>query len=95
MVPDLLPSVGDQIRTHQEVHSGSRAGGRGSTEGGGACVDDLPLTLTVTELAAALRCSRGLAYELVRSGAISSVRLGRAIRVPRAALLDFLERSVG
>jgi excisionase family DNA binding protein len=45
--------------------------------------------LKVTEVAADLRVGRNQAYELVRSGRIRSVRIGRAIRVPREALESF------
>lgn len=44
------------------------------------------LTLTVPEVAALLRISRSSAYGAVRSGQIPSLRFGRSIRVPRAAL---------
>ncbi|MCY4639491.1 MAG: helix-turn-helix domain-containing protein [Chloroflexi bacterium] len=52
--------------------------------------DDAVL-LTVREAAAFLRISRNLAYELVARGEIPAVRLGRVIRVPRAALDRWLE----
>jgi excisionase family DNA binding protein len=45
--------------------------------------------LKVEEIAAALRCGRNQAYELVKSGAIRSVRIGRAIRGTREALEEF------
>jgi excisionase family DNA binding protein len=51
---------------------------------------NLPLVLTVEEAAEALRISRGSAYELVRTGVLPHVRLGRTIRVPRHLLLTFL-----
>jgi excisionase family DNA binding protein len=34
-------------------------------------------------------------YELVRSGRIKSIRLGRKILVPRSELEDWLEREAG
>jgi excisionase family DNA binding protein len=43
-------------------------------------------TYTVEEAASILRISRGSAYEAVRQGEIPSVKIGRCIRVPRAAL---------
>jgi excisionase family DNA binding protein len=49
-----------------------------------------PLTLTVDEVAALLRISRGAAYEAVRQGTIPALRLGRRILVPVAALLRLL-----
>jgi len=42
--------------------------------------------LTVEEAAEILKVSRGTAYEAVRTGEIPSVRVGRCIRIPRAAL---------
>lgn len=51
---------------------------------------DLPLVLTVEETARVLRVSRGACYELVRTGRVPAVRLGRTLRIPRAALLALL-----
>ena len=42
--------------------------------------------LTVTEVAEALRISRGLAYRAVRRGDIPCVRVGHLVRVPAAWL---------
>lgn len=53
------------------------------------------LTLTVPEVAALLRISRGSAYEAVRTGQIPSLRFGRVIRVPRHALEHLLEGQEG
>ncbi len=46
--------------------------------------------LTVPETAKLLRISRNLAYELIAQGGIPAIRLGRIIRVPRAALDEWL-----
>nr|CUV20553.1 protein of unknown function [Ralstonia solanacearum] len=48
------------------------------------------LALTVDEAAACLGISRPTAYEGVRTGQIPSVRIGRRILVPRAALEQML-----
>ena len=48
--------------------------------------DDLPLFLTVPQAAAVLGIGRNTAYDMVRCGRIRSVRLGRQIRIPKAAL---------
>jgi excisionase family DNA binding protein len=48
-----------------------------------------PEILKVREVAASLRCGKNQAYELIRSGAIRSVRIGRAIRVTPEALEEF------
>ncbi len=47
---------------------------------------DQDLILTVEEAAGMLRISRGLAYEMVRTGRLPSIRLGRRLLVPRPAL---------
>jgi excisionase family DNA binding protein len=49
------------------------------------------LTLTVEEAATLLGISRAFAYEAVNKGEIPSIRIGRRILVPKAAL----ERLVG
>jgi excisionase family DNA binding protein len=56
---------------------------------------DSPLVMSVTEAAEVLGISRGLAYELARTRRLPSVRLGRRLVVPRAALLSWLEESSG
>jgi excisionase family DNA binding protein len=45
-----------------------------------------PLTLTVEQTAKLLGIGRSTAYELVRTGDIPSLRLGRRILVPRRPL---------
>lgn len=54
-------------------------------------VDELPLLMTVEEVAAVLRIGRNGAYAAVASGAIPSVRIGRAIRIPRGPLMRYLD----
>ena len=49
------------------------------------------LTMTVTEAAHALGISRTLAYDMVRSGELPSLRLGRRLVVP----VRSLERMLG
>ena len=51
------------------------------------------LVLTPTEAARLLRIGRGTAYEQIRLGTIPSLRMGRRILVPRAALLKMLEMT--
>lgn len=55
--------------------------------------DDLPLTLRVEELMPILGIGRNTAYELIRSGQIKSIRIGRQLRVPKDAVLNFLTRQ--
>ena len=55
-------------------------------------LSDLPRTLRVEDLMPILGIGRNTAYELIRSGQIRSIRIGRQIRIPRDALLDFLRK---
>lgn len=55
-------------------------------------LSDLPMTLRVEDLMPLLGIGRNTAYELIRSGQIRSVRIGRQIRIPRDALLEFLRK---
>lgn len=55
--------------------------------------NDLPLVLSVPELAAALHIGRNAAYELVKSGQIRCIRIGKSIRIPQSALLDYLNQT--
>ena len=52
--------------------------------------DDLPLVLTISEISKILGIGKNTAYDLIRSGAIKSVRVGLQIRVPKAAFLEFI-----
>jgi len=53
-------------------------------------VDDLPLVLTVVEVAAELRCAKWCVYEMVKRGDLRAVHVGRNLRIPRAELERFL-----
>ena len=55
--------------------------------------DDIPLIMTVEDLMPILLIGRITAYELVRSGEIQSIRVGRQIRISRDALIAFLENT--
>lgn len=55
--------------------------------------NDLPLTLRVEDLMSILNIGRNTAYELVRSGQIKSVRIGKQIRIPKENIRLFLEGS--
>lgn len=54
---------------------------------------DLPLVLHVKDLAKALSISQNTAYELVRSGQIRSIRTGRIYRIPKDALIEYLNKG--
>ena len=53
-------------------------------------LDDLPLVLRVEDLIPVLDIGRNTAYDLVRSGQIRSIRVGRQIRVPKDAVREYL-----
>ena len=55
--------------------------------------DDLPLALRVEDLMPLLNIGRNTAYELVRSGKIRSIRIGRQVRIPKDAVRDFLNKQ--
>jgi excisionase family DNA binding protein len=50
----------------------------------------LPEVLKVGEAAAILRVGRNQLYEAIARGELRAVRIGRTIRIPKAALADFL-----
>ncbi len=52
--------------------------------------EELPLTLRVEDLMPILNIGRNTAYELVRSGKIRSIRIGRQLRIPKDAIQDYL-----
>lgn len=55
-------------------------------------LQDLPLVLTVEDLMEVLNIGRNTAYEIVRSGQIRSIRVGKNIRIPRDAVEEFLTK---
>jgi len=54
---------------------------------------DQPPVLTIGEAATLLRIGRNSAYEAARRGEIPTIRLGRRLLVPLAALERLLERA--
>lgn len=50
--------------------------------------------LTIQEVQERLNISKSLAYKLIRLGEISSIRIGRALRVPQDALDQWIERQL-
>ena len=52
--------------------------------------DDLPLTLRVEDQMPILGIGRNIAYELIRCGKIRSIRIGKQLRIPKQALIDYL-----
>lgn len=54
--------------------------------------DAQPVMLTITEAAQRLSIGRSMLYELMASGAIESVHIGRLRRIPVDCLTDFVDR---
>lgn len=55
--------------------------------------EKLPLVLNIKDLMSMLAIGRNTAYELVRSGQIPSIRIGRTYRIPRDTLLKYLAQA--
>lgn len=53
-------------------------------------LEEIPVVVSVPELAEILRISRNTAYAMVRSGQIPSVRTGTQIRIPKKALEKYI-----
>ena len=54
-------------------------------------MDEMPLVMKVEDLTQILHIGRNTAYALVRSGQIRCLRIGgKTIRIPRDAVLDFI-----
>ena len=54
--------------------------------------DTHPAMLTITEAAQRLSIGRSMLYELMASGTIESVHIGRLRRIPVDCLADFVDR---
>ena len=53
--------------------------------------DGQPLVYSVDEARKLLGISRGLVYQAIHAGQIPSIRVGRRVLIPRAALQRFLD----
>lgn len=53
--------------------------------------DDKRLVLEVPEAGAMLGLSRNASYEAAKRGDIPTIRIGKLLRVPKAAFLKFLQ----
>ena len=54
-------------------------------------IDDYGLLLSVSDVQEALGIGRNSTYTLLRSGKLKSIRVGRLIKIPRAALEEYLQ----
>lgn len=55
--------------------------------------EDLPLMLSVPEMAAALGISRAGAYELARSEGFPTLRIGTRIVIPKDKLQEWVDKQ--
>lgn len=55
--------------------------------------DDLPLTLTVMEVAEALRISRAGAYDLVRTEGFPALKIGSRIVIPKEKFIQWMDEN--
>lgn len=55
--------------------------------------EDLPLMLSVLEMAAALGISRAVAYELARSEGFPALRIGTRIVIPKDKLQEWVDKQ--
>lgn len=56
--------------------------------------NELPLTLSVPEVAAVLGISRAGAYELVHSASFPKVKIGKRIVVPKDKFIQWIDAQV-
>lgn len=56
-------------------------------------LDELPLFLTVSELGHILRLGRNSTYDLLRCGAIHSIKVKGQLRVPKQAVINFISAA--
>lgn len=52
---------------------------------------DLPMVLTPSQVSDYLQISKNKLYELLHSGELKSVCIGRLYRIPKEALFEYLE----
>lgn len=57
--------------------------------------EELPLMLSVPEMAAALGISRAGAYELVRAEGFPALKIGSRIVIPKDELREWVKRNTG
>jgi excisionase family DNA binding protein len=55
--------------------------------------EDLPQFLTVEEWRTFMRIGRSSAYDLIRRGLVPAIRWGRTVRIPREAVMRFVNRE--
>ena len=54
---------------------------------------ELPLMLTIMDIAELLRVSKNTAYNFVKTGMVPSIKVGHQIRVYREDMLNYIKAS--
>ncbi len=57
--------------------------------------DELPLMLSVKELATVLRVSRTSAYELTKTKGFPSIKIGSRVVIPKEKLIEWIDKNTG
>jgi excisionase family DNA binding protein len=55
----------------------------------------LPLVLTMGNIQKIAKLSKGKTYDMLHMAGFPAIRFGRAIRVPRDAFFEWLEKQAG
>lgn len=61
-----------------------------ASDGGTSLVDEELVLLRGAEVARVLSVSRSMAYQMMSDGTLPVLRIGRAVRVPRRALAEWV-----
>ena len=56
-------------------------------------IEDLPDVLRVDDVISVLNIGRNSMYQLLRSGAFPSIKIGRQYRIPKQYLLSYLDHG--
>ena len=94
--PDLMPAAKVNPRQAPMSANGSSppdADPEVNLTGMATIVSQPPMLLTVRDVEAELQLGRTRTYELIRSGQIPVIRLGRSVRVPREALRQWIDQN--
>lgn len=57
--------------------------------------DELPLMLSVKELATVLGVSRTSAYELIKTKGFPSIKIGSRVVIPKEKLIEWIDKNIG
>ena len=53
-------------------------------------LEELPILLTPIQVMDILNVGRNTVYELLRCGAIRSIRIGKQLRIPKEAVIEYI-----